>query len=364
MGDIRIELNNNTFTAGSQINGVIHLNLTNPIDQSELIVYIKGKAKTRIRTTGGEHSRTYHDSDEFFRQDLQLTSGTHSAGLKKYQFSFLLPNNLPPSLEYGSSCSIKYKVKAKIKKSKGFIYDSYIREEMYVRVISIMPSRPPPQPYQKTQSLQNYFCCPYCCCCESESGSVNIIAQLNQYVVLPGQKISGVVRIITQDLDTKLSHVKIQPQYKVHYKAKYHTRTLMHRIENEKLSLEDMQEGEERVFNFSYTIPTDVDLFNAESDLINCLMVLYVEVVNIGKARVTGKKEGLSCEFVVAGAIGQGPPAMGNNRGQGGFVPGQNGQPFNQQVNPYGNGGLGYPQGPGMNDGYAKIPQYNEMARF
>ena len=186
-GDININLQKQTYTAGEQVNGWVNVSLVKPFLTDTLYLIVSGKESVHfvtkeIHNHDAGHStyyRKHKDKNEFYEYLLPLyqhPSGFFPVGQYSFPFSFVLAHDLPGSFEYdwdfdGHNCygRIIYRVKAGFK-DKNAKKSFFNKCKFFVNQLWEGPQMQRITQYQKKLSG----------CCYVDLGTYKIVAHFDQ----------------------------------------------------------------------------------------------------------------------------------------------------------------------------------------
>lgn len=198
---INIYLDKPYYLAGDVVDGIIILDVTNPIAIQDMIIAINGKESSYIHNGKNHHT----SSAKVLEHYIMILDGWMEFPIGRYCFPFYfeLPKDIPGSFEETSivkSNFIKYHLKispkvlsknASLRCSKKMI----IVEDLYMPISSI--------------STHSDSSIPKFCCCGS-SGSVSVIIDLDKNAYSSGEKINAHILIDNSNNIKKIKRIKLK----------------------------------------------------------------------------------------------------------------------------------------------------------
>jgi hypothetical protein len=117
MREIRVIIPKDMYMPGERIQGQVEVVCDESFGCNRIVVSLQGIEETVVTKGSGKHKRTYRDTHEILHYEMEL-DGKHEvySGEKRYDFSFDLPDPLPPSYS-GSHGWIRYALGAKVEVS-------------------------------------------------------------------------------------------------------------------------------------------------------------------------------------------------------------------------------------------------------
>ena len=141
MREVEIQVSRTDFFPGERIEGDVIVSCDETFNCSRVLIELFGEEETRVVVGSGDDRRTYRDTVEHLYMEHELTGeGEIYEGHTKYEFSFKLPQILPPTYD-GMHGWVKYWLEAKVEVS--WALDPKARQELYIPIS--WPSQPPDQ---------------------------------------------------------------------------------------------------------------------------------------------------------------------------------------------------------------------------
>jgi hypothetical protein len=231
-GFIAIQLNQQKYFPGSQVNGWIYLNILKPFHTNSLQILITGKEKTKVVyvTTNSDDHGSHRDvhtdkaKKEFFAYHYEIHShlpDQFPGGQYSYPFSFLLPYNLPPSFafewtEEGKKCygKIEYKVKAVLMQQKTKKMLQYKAPILLDRAPVNAPQLSPEGVYE--ENVKGY--------CGTDKGYLRIRSIVEKAEYQVGETANIQVEVDASKMNAHINAIKCTLRQYVTVKGRHHTK--------------------------------------------------------------------------------------------------------------------------------------------
>ncbi|XP_069691686.1 arrestin domain-containing protein 17-like [Periplaneta americana] len=188
-----------TYYSGQTVSGRLIVDIDAPKNLRSITAKFKGEAECHWserhsrQRNGKRESYTVHyrGHEQYFEQRIKLFGGAGDteilpAGQHCYQFSMMLPNNLPSSFE-GNYGYIRYTVKATLDRPWKFDHEVKAAFTVLSQVdLNLDPRNR--EPFKAEDSKT--FCC---CCCES--GPLTLATHLPTRGFVPGQSVPMTIEV-------------------------------------------------------------------------------------------------------------------------------------------------------------------------
>ncbi|CAI4226619.1 unnamed protein product [Auanema sp. JU1783] len=314
-----IILNNpeEAYFAGQEISGKVIIEVTEPKKVNEILLELKGRAKTYWTKHSGKSRKHYTHSEPYFLEQFN-TSYTHKftickdgkekervlpAGLHEVPFSYTLPKSLPTSYE-GEFGHIRYTCKATCERS----WDFDIVSRKAFTVIGIEDINSDAKLNEPISISESNHTVALCC---RKNGSVTGEITIPKGGYTPGETIQASYRVINSS--SRLRNYNIRLVQTTTYKAKTfagheHVKTINHIVfKSEKNEVQSntttswLEEsitlpslaprlGKCKIISVQYTVELEIDpAFIVACPIIIGSIPQLSELLTHSKARTNGQ---------------------------------------------------------------------------
>lgn len=240
---ISVALGQALYKPGETVAGYVLIEVSEAFSFSEVVLKWRGKQTSTIKRTVSEGKKTRTESFEgleyLFRQEQMVLSGAGgnklTPGQHRFDFSFILPANLPSSYRKwdinGEGSSLAYDIKAEIRSSSFFKSDLVERREFTVH--SVVMANAVPASRHSYDEPNSFFCC-------GSRGAISWRMELPRDEWQVGEVITGIIRVDASQCKAPIRGLQLELKsiYKVgassYYKDFYDshgTNQLLHRID-------------------------------------------------------------------------------------------------------------------------------------
>lgn len=209
-GTLHIEVESRNIHAGDVLTGMIYLYVEKPVPASELVLYFKGKEKTRwsVRVkernplTGNQHYVTYtrtghHNITKVRFPVFIFTGGMLQPGQYSFPFAIRTPSGVPNSFSFkptsgffdseGASAVISYRLVAKVEGEQANIKKSSSK---------INITRPVTQIPAAMSGTTNARLSTWCCL---SKGAVKVSVDFDKNMFIPGETATITIDVNNED---------------------------------------------------------------------------------------------------------------------------------------------------------------------
>ncbi|XP_023707508.1 arrestin domain-containing protein 17-like isoform X2 [Cryptotermes secundus] len=176
-----------TYFGGQTVSGQLVVKIDAPEELYSIIVEFKGMASF-VKIVGDE---TYRGYEKYFKNRVKVFGGhgkteVLQSGEHYYQFSMILPNNLPSSFK-GEFFHIVYTVKATLDRPWRFDHEV----KAFFTVLSHLDLTLDPKNKEPVKiENSDYFCCFFC-----KSGPLTLATHIPSRGYVPGQSIPMTIEV-------------------------------------------------------------------------------------------------------------------------------------------------------------------------
>ncbi|CAH0400817.1 unnamed protein product [Chilo suppressalis] len=289
----------NEFTPGSVVSGAIKYAFDKNTVVKKIVISLKGRG--HLRMIEGSEKKTFAKSEEYVSIEnviLNDVDGKHlEIGEYDTPFNFILPENIPASLNYinyGSDeikCKIAYFIRIKFEVAGFLKFNKKFEKE--INVVSVLKPKLSMEPVIYGERKQ--FFQPF----KLKKGFVNVKACIKCSVLEPGGKVEIAYEVLNDSnkivtaIETKLVTI-----YKFYYTEKANKKRLED-VENTESKTLAIKPGETSESSFEIEIPLDLYCIG-DSKLVSrdysvaiiaCLPTPHVDVrleipIQVGKTSV------------------------------------------------------------------------------
>ncbi len=229
MRELQIVLSKSTYIAGETIQGYVLLKCDDAFECNRIPITLIGQIKTRITRSSGNSSTTYRETEDIINEtQILFEGGMIFEGNTRYNFSFRLPELLPPSYR-SRYAEIKYELRTKAEVS-------WALDPKAKKVVNIV------MPYSNNPGKRAFGYC-------ENNGSYVLEVEAEETAICIGQEIPLRIRV---SRDVKIRGVRIEL---IHHEL---TRARRVKEHTKRIKYKDFIEDENLVFDtwFEYSIKT------------------------------------------------------------------------------------------------------------
>ncbi|CAK4185254.1 unnamed protein product [Aphanomyces euteiches] len=190
-GTVHVTVDKPYYMSGELISGSIHVDVREPIECNEVVVFVGGKEKVswseqHTRTVDGKtHTQTRYFTNrrEFFKQKIILYNVQHTlpAGQYVYPFQYQLPFGLPGSFDNQHDSSVTAKIEYYIKGAIGVngFFNRDLKKKQTLTVYAQLAGVVAPSVGEKHHTVRLMCCIP--------QGTCTLRAAIDKNLYGPGE---------------------------------------------------------------------------------------------------------------------------------------------------------------------------------
>ncbi|EDV21375.1 uncharacterized protein TRIADDRAFT_64232 [Trichoplax adhaerens] len=214
------------FYPGQPIEGVVHLQLNQPLQLKFLRLKLCGRSQSKLKLNHTGHGTTTHRDEELFHSDVMILIGKENfdrneiapkidEGSHDFPFRFVLPDgNIPASYEDRNGNNIGYFVEARIRRP--WKVDEVAQKIFNVKEIidcNLPEYNVQPPPVKKEWKLYSLL---------NKNKPIILTASTDRLAYFPGERIEILDTKVVNGSSRTLNNVKLEFIQKITYKAREH----------------------------------------------------------------------------------------------------------------------------------------------
>lgn len=240
-GKIQLQTQYPFYEPGNTVQGIIYLEIAEPVMASHITLEIKGGEKSSFirhwdeHVQDGDQTRVVHHADklkaskkflEYKGNVFDIQGGMLNPGVYSVEFATMLPEKLPSSIGFKHKKS-REEPKAKIKYYvKAVLHTHDKHDEMKFKQVLIIREKPVALREGDQQSETSHIKT-WCCV---DQGHSTMSSVFNKNVFLPNEHCEGSIKVNNEECKLAVSSVQFFVEQRLTVKAKNHSHTYTHRL--------------------------------------------------------------------------------------------------------------------------------------